>query len=88
MQMALRSIHIDLPADILLTLNESESDLAKRIKLALAIQLYQQQKITIGKATQIAEMSRLKFETYLSEHQIPISNLDAETVLKDLEKLK
>jgi len=81
-------ISVDLPSDILLTLNESENELKKRIKTSLAIQLYLQQKVTLGKATQIAECSRLQFEEILSEQQIPISNLEIEDVLADIEKLK
>ena len=86
--MTLQTINVDLPSDILLTLNESEVELKKRIKLSLAIQLYTHQKITIGKAAQIADMSKFQFETLLSEHQISISNLDIEDVLDDIEKLK
>ena len=55
--MTLRTINLDLPADILLTLNESEEELKKRRKMSLAIQLYAQQKVTIGKAAQIADYS-------------------------------
>ena len=83
-----QTIHIELPSDILLTLNESEKELKKRIKVSLAIQLYLQQKVTIGKAAQIAEMSRLAFETMLSEYKISISSLGLEDVLQDIEKLK
>ena len=42
--MTLQTINVDLPSDILLTLNESEVELKKRIKLSLAIQLYTHQK--------------------------------------------
>lgn len=86
--MTLQTINIDLPSDILLILNESEKELKKRIKFSLAIQLYVQQKITIGKAAQIAGMSRFEFETALSDNNIPISTLGLEDVLRDIEKLK
>lgn len=86
--MTFHTINIDLPSDILLTLNESEKELKKRIKVSLAVQLYLQQKITIGKAAQIAEMSRFEFETTLSESKIPISILDLDDVLEDAKKLK
>lgn len=86
--MTKHSLNIELPADILLTINESEKELKARIKVSLAAILYQQEKITIGKAAQIAEMSRLEFETLLSENEIPISNLEINDVLKDIEKLK
>jgi predicted HTH domain antitoxin len=86
--MSQQTINIELPSDILLTLNESEKELKKRIKLSFAIQLYVQQKVTLGKAAQIAELSRFQFETLLSENKIPISSLELEDVLKDTEKLK
>lgn len=83
-----QSITIDFPGDILLTLNESEGDLKKRIKLALAIQLYELQKLSIGKAAQLSGFSRLEFESELSKNKISISNLTQEDVLNDIEKLK
>jgi len=86
--MTLQKILIDLPSDILLTLNESESNLKKLIKRSFAIQLYLQQKVTIGKAAQIAEMSRLGFESFLSENEISISSLNFEEVLNDSKKLR
>ncbi|MCC6412996.1 MAG: UPF0175 family protein [Saprospiraceae bacterium] len=85
--MTVQTINIDLPSDILLTLNESEQELKSRIKLYLAIQLYVQQKVTIGKAAQIAEMSRFQFESALSDNKIPISTLEISDVLNDAEKL-
>lgn len=83
-----QTITIDLPSDILLTLNESEIELKKDIKISLAIQLYIKQKLTIGKAAQVAGLSRLEFETTLSENHIPISNLDYNDILGDSAKLK
>lgn len=86
--MTLQKIQIDLPSDILLTLNESENELKKRIKISFAIQLYLQQKVTLGKAAQIVELSRLEFESLLSENEISISTLSLDEILNDSEKLK
>jgi predicted HTH domain antitoxin len=86
--MSTQSISIDFPNDILLAINESESDLKKRIKIILAIQLYKSQKITIGKAAQISGLTRLEFEKTLSDNNISISNLDEKDILSDIEKLK
>lgn len=82
-----QTINIELPADILLTLNESEQELKKQIRAYFAIQLYLQDKITIGKAAQVADMSRLEFETFLSQKNISISRLDLDDVLSDAAKL-
>ena len=68
-------ISIDLPSDILLALNESESELKKRTKISLAVCLYKVGKLTIGKAAQVSGLSRYAFESYLSDNKIPISNL-------------
>ncbi|MFK7971638.1 MAG: UPF0175 family protein [Bacteroidia bacterium] len=86
--MSAQTISIDFPSDILLTINESEQELKKRIKLSLAIQLYSQLKITLGKASQIAGMSRLEFEATLSDMNIPLSLIEIGDVLGDVEKLR
>lgn len=83
-----QTISIDFPSDILLAINESESELKKRIKISLAVRLYKAGKLTIGKAAQVSGLSRYAFESYLSENNIPISNLTFEDVMGDLDKLK
>jgi len=86
--MSVRTISIDFPNEILLALNESENDLKKRIKINLAIQLFQLDKLTIGKAAQLSGLSRFEFEKELSSNHIPISNLSEEDIAGDIEKLK
>ncbi len=83
-----QTITIDFPSDILLTLNETETELKQNIKISLAMRLYSQGKLTIGKAAQISGLSRYEFENILAENNIPISNLTIEDVLKDTQKLK
>lgn len=85
-KMNTQTISIELPSDILLAINESEKQLKKRIKLSLAIRLYKLKKVTIGKAAQISGISKLSFETILSENKISISNLDIDDVLKDIDQ--
>ena len=86
--MAQKVIQVSLPSDILSMLDESEDVLVKRIKISLAIQLYSEGKVTIGKAAQIADMPRLNFENLLADHQIPISSLAIEDVWDDIRKLQ
>ncbi|MDD4968047.1 MAG: UPF0175 family protein [Paludibacter sp.] len=80
-------ITVELPSDILLTLNENENELKQDIKISLAIRLYKLQKLTIGKAAQVAGMSLFDFESLLSENEVPISTLTFEDVLNDSLKL-
>ena len=83
-----QTISIEFPSDIFLALNETESEIKQRIKISLAIRLYKLEKLTIGKAAQISGLSRLQFETLLSEYEVPISNLTIDDVISDIEKLK
>ena len=83
-----QTISIDFPSDIFLALNETENEIKQRIKTSLAIRLYKLEKLTIGKAAQVSGLSRLQFETLLSENEIPISNLTIDDVISDIEKLK
>jgi predicted HTH domain antitoxin len=83
-----QTISIDIPSDILIALNESESKLKNEIKILLAIRFYQQEKLTIGKAAQLCGLSRIEFESLLSENQISISNLTLDDIISDSKKLK
>ena len=86
--MNIQTISIDFPSDILLALNENETELKRDIKISLAIRLYRLERLTIGKAAQLSGLSRFDFETLLSENEISISNLSLDDVLGDTLKLK
>jgi predicted HTH domain antitoxin len=71
----------------MLALNETETKFKQSIKISLAMRLYDQQKLTIGKAAQLSGLPRFEFETLLSENEIPISNLTINDVMEDNKKL-
>ncbi len=83
-----REIKLQFPSDILLTLNQSEDELVSTIRASFAIMLYQHEKLTIGKATQIADLSRYEFENLLVANGVPISNLNISDVMADSVKIK
>jgi predicted HTH domain antitoxin len=87
-QIPTRTISIDLPNDILLALNETETELKQRVRMALAVQLFKLQKLTLGKAAQLAGLSRLRFENLLADNAIAISSLTLEEVMDDARKMK
>ena len=82
-----QTISIDFPKDVLLAINESELFLKREIKFLIAVKLYITEKITLGKAAQIADLSRQEFENELSKNQIQISLLDFNEIRKDSQKL-
>jgi len=66
-------ISIDLPQDILFAMRglEKPEEAKKKLKIALAILLFQEGSISLGKATELTEMSRVRFMEVLREHGIP-----------------
>jgi predicted HTH domain antitoxin len=66
-------IEIDLPQDIILAMRglEKPEKVRRKLKIALAILLFQERAISLGKATELAAMSRVRFMEMLKEHDIP-----------------
>ena len=66
-------IEIDLPQDIIFAMRglEKPDEVRKKLKIALAILLFQERSISLGKATELTEMSRVRFMEVLREHGIP-----------------
>jgi predicted HTH domain antitoxin len=86
--MPVHTISIDVPNDVFLALNETETELKQRVRITLAVQLYKLQKLTIGKAAQLAGLSRLRFENLLSDNAIAISDLTIDDVMDDIRRLQ
>ena len=86
--MSNKTISISIPDDILIALNETEEELGHDMKVYTAIWLYQKGKLTIGKASELADMDRYSFESLLAENKIPISLLTEEDIENDVIKLR
>src|SRR4030066_920096 len=66
-------IEIDLPQDIIFVMRgmEKPGDLKRKMKMALALLLFQEKAISLGKAAELAEVSRVRFMGVLKEHALP-----------------
>jgi predicted HTH domain antitoxin len=85
--MGTRVLKIDIPADILIALNENDKELGSEMKLYAAIQFFRTGKLTLGKAAKMAGMGKYDFEMVLAKNSISISNLDQEDIDNDIKKL-
>ncbi len=74
---------LTIPDDILTAAKISEEEL----KLEIAIMLYQQKKLSTGKARHLAGMNLIEFQKELSRRRICI-NYDVEDLQVDIENLK
>lgn len=72
-----------IPDEFLQTAHITEADL----KLEIAILLFQQGKITLGTASQFAEINQLEFQRILGSRKIPI-HYDVEDFRQDLRTLE
>ena len=66
-------IEIDLPQDIIFVMRgmEKPEEVKRKMKMALAILLFQEKSISLGKAAELAEVSRARFMEVLKEHGLP-----------------
>jgi predicted HTH domain antitoxin len=72
-----------LPDDILQAARMSEEELRRE----LALLLFQQEKLSLGKASQLAKMTRLEFQHLLASRRIPV-HYDVADFEQDLRTLK
>ena len=82
------TIQLDIPSDMLIALNESEKELKCHFQVAIAMMLFQEGKLTLGKAIQLSGLTRFEFEKSLSKNKIAVSDLNIEQIMLDVGKLK
>ena len=82
------TIPVDIPSDMLIALNESEQELKCHFQVAIAMMLFQEGKLTLGKAIQLSGLTRFEFEKSLAKNKIPVSDLNIEQIMSDVDKLK
>jgi len=66
------SITLEIPNNIYEALHVSPAEAEQRLKLELALALYAQNALGLGKAAQLASLSRLDFNDVLAERKIPM----------------
>ncbi len=81
-------IPVNVSSEIMVALNETKQELKNYFQIGIAIMLFQEEKLTIGKAVQLSGVSRYEFEKELTKRNIPISNPSLNDVFSDLEELR
>jgi predicted HTH domain antitoxin len=74
---------ITIPDEVLQTAQLSPEELLQE----LAILLYCQGRLTMGQASQLAQMTRLEFQQLLASRKVPV-NSDLKEFASDLETLR
>jgi len=78
------SLQFNIPEDILYTLNETRDDFISKMRLYSAMELYRTKKLSMGKASELAEMNKINFMFELGKCDIPSINYDIDEFRDEL----
>ena len=80
-----KQIELELPQDIIFAMGgiKEIEDIKRKLKIALAVILFQERAISLGKATELAEMSRVRFIDLLKQYDLPAYLYTEEDFEKD-----
>ncbi len=86
--MATKTVTIDLPDSLAATVTVEQRELPGFIKKTLAVELYREGKLSLGKAAELAGVSnKWEMVTLLNERNVPL-RYTAEDAENDLKTLK
>ena len=83
----MKTVSVDIPRELIYIFKIQEKDLSKAVRESLAIELYREGKISMGKAAEIAEVSRWEMFDLLGRKKIPMQ-YHPEDFKQDIETLK
>ncbi|MBF0413474.1 MAG: UPF0175 family protein, partial [Desulfamplus sp.] len=68
------------------TLNETQNDFIKKMKLYAAMELYRMQKLSMGKASELVEINKTDFMFELGKYEIPAINYDVDDFIEEVQR--
>ena len=77
------NLNISVPGEILLTLRESEKQLALEMKRYTALKLYQDKRLSVGQCAELAEMTEEDFITFLGKSRLSLFDYSNQESLKE-----
>jgi predicted HTH domain antitoxin len=76
--MVMETLTIEIPREIAQTLRLPPQDQENRLRLELAVALYSQSILGLGKAAELAQLTPLRFDEELGRRRIPLHYGDSE----------
>jgi predicted HTH domain antitoxin len=73
-----------IPSEILVFLNKDVKEFASDMKLYTAIQLFIEHKLSLGKASELAQMDKIVFMHHLNQRNIPVINYQPSELMDEL----
>ena len=82
---------IDLPEELYLSLSASgltKEKIANESRKLLALKYFKDKILSLGRAAELAGLSKWDFIEYLSENKIPVINYDKDEITREFEAAK
>lgn len=79
-------ISFEISESFLNILNESREQFVRQVRLFTALQLFKSHKLSIGKAAELAGMSKDRFLIELDNHAIALIDYDSAELEEELER--
>lgn len=78
------TLMIDLPDSVFSALHRAPDELVQEMRIEAATQWYAHQRVSQGKAAEIAGLSRAEFIDELSRRRIPVMQASFEDVMEEM----
>jgi predicted HTH domain antitoxin len=80
-------LKIDIPEDLLHSLNENENAMGRIMKLFTAMQFYRERKLSLGQAAELADIPKDEFMRECGRHGIPAINYPSTDLHDEIKSL-
>jgi predicted HTH domain antitoxin len=80
----MRTLSIPYSDDLLIATGQSPEDLEHDLRVLLAVKLFEVRRLSLGKAAELAGLSKLSFLDELGRSGVPVINLDDDQIQDEL----